>query len=96
MNVKTQWIRGHSGDPWNERCDKLANHARKDLPLDGLDLNNSKISTRIGTKKKDVVSIWYSGKLKIIDFETGIVEDYNREAHGKRGSPIEIREGKER
>lgn len=28
MNVQTRWIRGHSGDEHNERCDKLANEAR--------------------------------------------------------------------
>lgn len=27
-NVKTRWVPGHSGDEFNERCDKLANAAR--------------------------------------------------------------------
>lgn len=95
MDAKTQWIRGHSGDIWNSRCDKLANNARKGV-TDNVDVSTNRTNSRIGTKKDGVVSIWYSGKLKIIDFEIGIVEDYNREAHGKRGSVIEIREGKER
>lgn len=28
LNLKTQWIRGHSGNPFNERCDQLATMAR--------------------------------------------------------------------
>lgn len=23
-----RWVRGHSGDPWNERCDSLAKHGK--------------------------------------------------------------------
>ena len=35
MHVKTRWVEGHTGDEHNERCDKLANAARKliDPPL---------------------------------------------------------------
>lgn len=29
LNAKTRWIKGHSGDEHNERCDKLAGWARK-------------------------------------------------------------------
>ncbi len=34
--VKFQWVRGHAGDPENERCDQLAVQAAhgKDLPVD--------------------------------------------------------------
>jgi ribonuclease HI len=94
LSVKTQWIRGHSGNTWNERCDKLANDARKGIPIKSLDKSTPKTDTRIGTKKTGVVSLWYSGLLKIIDFENGIIENYDREVHGKRGSTIEIREDK--
>jgi ribonuclease HI len=31
LRVKTRWVEGHSGDPWNEKCDELANEARKSL-----------------------------------------------------------------
>jgi ribonuclease HI len=26
-DVEWRWVRGHSGDPWNERCDALAGQA---------------------------------------------------------------------
>lgn len=29
LNVKTRWVEGHTGDEHNERCDALANMARK-------------------------------------------------------------------
>jgi ribonuclease HI len=29
FNAKTRWVHGHNGDEHNERCDKLANAARK-------------------------------------------------------------------
>lgn len=95
MDVKTQWVKGHSGNIWNERCDRLANAARKGLTR-GLDKIDSMLDTKIGTKKDSVVSLWFDGQLKIIDFDTGIIENYNREIHGKRGSVIEIRKVKER
>lgn len=28
MCIHTRWVQGHSGDQWNERCDKLAGAAR--------------------------------------------------------------------
>jgi ribonuclease HI len=93
MFAQTKWIKGHSGVVWNERCDKLANQARLNLNVDKA-LNS--VDTRIGSKKTGIVSLWYQGILRLVDFEQGIVETYNREAHGKRGSVIEIREGKDR
>ena len=95
LNAKTKWVKGHSGNLWNERCDKLANKARL-KSQDPLDKESELVDTRIGTKKNGVVSLWYQGELKIVDFEQGIVENYNRNAHGKRGSIIEIRESKDR
>jgi ribonuclease HI len=96
MNVKTRWVKGHSGDPFNERCDKLANNARKGITTQTLDKPPTEVHTRIGKKKNGIVSLWHNDKLKVIDLENNIVEDYNREAHGKRGSVIEIRENKNR
>lgn len=95
MKVKTQWVKGHSGDKWNSRCDKLANDARKGI-AEVLDKSSKIVDTRIGNKKKSVVSLWFQGVLKVIDFENSIIENYDREVHGKRGSIIEIREGKDR
>lgn len=95
MNVQTKWIRGHSGHIWNERCDKLANNARLGIK-ENVDKSHPMMDTRIGTKKKNTVSLWFMDKLKVIDFDLGIVEDYDREVHGKRGSVIEIREEKTR
>jgi ribonuclease HI len=36
MNIRFIWVEGHSGNRWNERCDKLAVQAakQKDLPVD--------------------------------------------------------------
>lgn len=96
LNVKTEWCKGHSGNIWNERCDKLANDARKGLLTKTLDKIEQKGDTRIGIKKACTASIWYRDKLMILDFELGIIEPYNREVHGKRGSLIEIRDGKDR
>lgn len=93
LKVKTQWVRGHSGNIWNSRCDKLANNARKGISTN-LDKPLKKGDTRIGHKKNSVVSLYYGGKLKILDFDLGIIEDYNRDVHGKRGSIIEIRKVK--
>ena len=95
LKAKTQWVKGHSGNPWNSLCDKLANAARKGVS-NPLDKSGLLMDTKIGTKKLGVASVWYKDVLKVIDFETGIIENYSRELHGKRGSIIEIREGKDR
>lgn len=97
MNVKTRWVRGHSGDEHNERCDVLANEARtgiekkkkKEMAL----LNGD---TLIGTKKVGILCVWHNNVLKIVDLESNVVEDYKREKHGPRGSMFEIREEKSR
>ena len=96
MDVKTKWVKGHSGNTWNERCDKLANNARKNITTIALDKSSPMADTRIGTKKSSVVCLWLGDVLKVIDLELNIIEDYNREAHGKRGSAIQIREEKDR
>jgi ribonuclease HI len=37
LDISFQWVRGHVGHPFNERCDQLAGAAfrEKDLPVDG-------------------------------------------------------------
>lgn len=95
-HVKTKWVKGHSGDFWNDRCDKLANLARKNLPVENLDKPGPNMDTRIGSKKNGIICLWHGDTLKIVDLETNIVEDYCREVHGKRGSAIQIREERDR
>ena len=36
MEIEFKWVRGHAGDPENERCDSLANEAARqgNLPID--------------------------------------------------------------
>ena len=97
LNVKTRHVFGHTGDEHNERCDKLANIARK--LLDDRDKKVEAIQTGssiIGNKKNGIVSLWYKGKLKIVDLDSNIVEDYDRTVHGTRGSLLEIKEEKSR
>lgn len=97
LDVKTRWVQGHTGDEHNERCDKLANEAR-------LGINRKKDreealaagKTLIGTKKSGTVCIWYKEKLKVIDLETNVIEDYERPIHGPRGGTLEVREEKSR
>lgn len=97
LDVETRWVPGHTGDEHNERCDKLANEAR-------LGVNRQKDreeaiaagKTLIGTKKSGTLCIWYKNCLKIIDFESNIVENYDRTVHGSRGGTLEIREEKSR
>jgi len=97
MAVKTRWVEGHTGDEHNERCDKLANEARlglqkKEEKIEAILTGNS----AIGHKKIGVVCLWHKNSLKVIDLEHNIVEDYNREVHGTRGSMLEVREDKNR
>lgn len=95
LNAKTRWVQGHSGDIHNERCDKLANAARKRIKLDEESLSSGKLNTKqtlIGKKKINTLAMWVKGVLKIVDFEKNIVEDYNKELHGTRGSFLSLKE----
>jgi ribonuclease HI len=94
LGAKTQWVKGHNGNIHNERCDKLANNARKNIK--DVDKPRTLEDTKIGTKKDGVVCLWHGSVLKIVDLSNNIVENYNRDIHGKRGSMIEIREDKTR
>jgi ribonuclease HI len=93
LNVKTRWVQGHSGDEHNERCDKLANLARKQLEKDDAKEEQKKVSKHslIGKKLGGTFCIWYKGVLKVIDFETNSVENYDQAIHGKRESRLETK-----
>lgn len=97
LKAKTRWVRGHNGDEHNERCDKLANEARLSVTrkIEHQE-KKEKGETLIGTKKSGTVCIWYKDVLKVIDLETNIIENYDRNVHGVRGSIMEIREEKSR
>lgn len=97
LKVKTKWIKGHDGHEHNERCDRLANEARtgvtkKKEKADAIISGN----TLIGTKKTGTLCVWYKNSLKVIDLDTNVIEDYNRDTHGPRGGVLEIREEKSR
>lgn len=96
LKVKTRWIKGHSGNIFNERCDHLANVARKQLVAKPIDKPKNLVDTCIGIKRSGVICVWYNDTLKVIDLEANIVENYNRDIHGKRGSALEIRGEKSR
>lgn len=97
LNVKTQWIEGHSGHEHNERCDKLANEARLGITRAADKAEAiAEGKTLIGTKKSGTLCVWYKNSLKVIDLETNVVEDYQRSIHGPRGGTLEIREEKSR
>lgn len=95
MKVKTRWVAGHSGDEHNERCDKLANLARKQIAENPeTAIVKSLTESKIGKKKDGIVCLWYGENLKVIDLINGVIENFNRDVHGKRGSVIQIREEK--
>jgi len=97
LSASTKWIKGHSGHKYNDRCDYLANQARLGLELEKKkESAKSTGSTLIGKKKEGIVCLWFGNKLKVVSLVDNIIEDYDREVHGKRGSAIEIREERSR
>lgn len=94
LKAKTEWVKGHSGNEFNEQCDKLANQAR--LGITKQIEEPLREGTSIGSKRKGVIGIWYQGVLKLVDLSSNVVENYDRILHGQRGSMLEIREDKSR
>lgn len=94
LNVQTKHVKGHAGNKWNERCDYLANLARKNLSEPTNSNPKDRSQSLIGTKKQGVATAWFRDTLYVLDFDAKIMEVYDREVHGKRGSPIEFRDGK--
>lgn len=97
MNVQTRWVKGHTGDTYNELCDKLANAARLKLSSE-IETKEKKANgeTLIGRRKTGIICLYYKEQLKVVDLSQGIVENYDRELHGSRGGILEVREEKSR
>jgi ribonuclease HI len=85
LGVKTRWVRGHSGNEFNERCDKLANIARKGLTEESQKIR--KKSTKIRKMRKDspIFYIQYENIIKVIDLSKDSVQNYDESIHGKIG-----------
>lgn len=90
MNTQTRWVQGHSGDEYNERCDKLANLGRKGGELKPQKQAN-KTNSAIANKEIGVVCLWFKGVLKVVDLETNVIENYSEALHGSRSSRLELK-----
>jgi ribonuclease HI len=55
LNVKTRWVQGHSGDEHNERCDQLANLARKQVSE--LDVPKKAVKKKLAISYETVYSM---------------------------------------
>jgi len=47
LRVQTRWVEGHTGDEHNERCDELANIARKKLVAEALGETNKALGAMV-------------------------------------------------
>jgi ribonuclease HI len=93
MSATTRWVKGHNGDQWNERCDKVAKSAR--LLQDPPPLKaKAETKSLIGNRKSGVVCLWYQDQLKIVDLEQNLVENYDIDTHEPRATAIEVRKVK--
>ena len=85
MRVNTRWVQGHTGDEHNERCDRLANAGRLQVPVDEVKKETKKkVTTQSFTQdyvvyvKEDLkLYVHYKGKIKEIDLEQNTVKEYN-------------------
>jgi ribonuclease HI len=89
MNVKTKWVRGHSGNEHNNRCDKLAKRARMGITEFEKHIGKTK-KTVIGVKKKGTIALRYKEKRFVIDLENMVVEEYDRLVHGHRDIFLQV------
>lgn len=88
MGVNLRWVKGHSDDQHNIRCDKLAKKARKGI-LD-IEAEGVRNPTEIGMKKKGTLAIRYKEKRFVIDLESLIIEEYDRLTHGHREICLQV------
>lgn len=89
LSVQAKWIRGHSGNPHNGRCDKLAKRARLGVTDFEKQVGECKQSA-IGVKKKGTVALRYRDKRFVIDLESMVVEEYDRLVHGHRDIYLQV------
>ena len=82
LRASTKWIEGHTGDERNERCDSLANAARKQINVDDVKKKTKKPAAGfsenfpIYMKENRKLYIEYNGTTKEIDLENNIITDY--------------------
>jgi len=88
MKADTRWVKGHSGDKYNERCDRLANAARLGTEVG----TPKKRKNRIGKRQKGVFLFTFNGKKKIVDLILNKCEDYSEEEHGERSAIAHLKE----
>jgi ribonuclease HI len=86
MKVKTEWVEGHSGNEFNERCDELANIARKSLepakitPKKERQKKNKALKESVSPRsfkiEEGVMIVRYNGILKKINLTNNTITDY--------------------
>ena len=88
LGVRTKWVRGHSGNQHNERCDKLAKKARQGiLEFEPMGMRKE---TAIGSKKKGTLAVRFKDKKFVVDLEAMVVEEYDRSTHGYREIYLQV------
>lgn len=79
LSAKTRWVEGHSGEQYNERCDKLANLARK---------SNEPVVKEVAKKLKPIVNksgilvVSHKSDIKIVDLNKHEIYVYSESIDG--------------
>ena len=89
LGVKTKWVKGHSGQVHNERCDKLAKQARLGI-TDFEKVTGEVRQSIIGKKKKGTIALRFRLKSFIIDLDSLVIEEYDRACHGLRDITLQV------
>lgn len=84
LSADTRWVKGHSGEIFNERCDRLANAARLQIEV----TDGKQKRSKIGKKTKGVFLIKYNGITKIVDLVNEKCETYSEEHAPKEALAI--------
>lgn len=90
LKVKTRWVRGHAGDEHNERCDKLANCARKKQEVTEKVKEKKITPKQITGNSLGKMCVWYQHQIKVIDLDRNIVQNYKEEEHGSLENLLKI------